>query len=288
VSPFVSENFWGSGIAYEHSSCRHLATQGALRRSAGRQSVATKVTRTRPVGDASYFIQAQWVMAHQLLLLLLLPLLSLAQGKPPADTSPVAQLLVALQEVHEDVAQVVRLGRCAVLRAGPPCAAPLARLPVCGAVWRGTARLRAHAAQFCTAVALGQRGAPGEDSTHPPTPSARQARHMNHVRVGPTSDSWYCGCCYCCCCCLVHSLAPSPAALPSAAAVQPGLFQQHLHVTHLTLRPAPLICWAPCVAHFDSGHLALDTFVLGTLFCAPHVGHLTSGTLTLRTLHWTI
>ncbi|KAF5833563.1 hypothetical protein DUNSADRAFT_10095 [Dunaliella salina] len=35
----------------------------------------------------------------------------LAVGRPPADTSPVAQLLVALQEVNEDLAQVVRLKR---------------------------------------------------------------------------------------------------------------------------------------------------------------------------------
>jgi len=40
------------------SPCRHLATQGALLRPAGRRSVATQVTKMRPFGGASYLIEA--------------------------------------------------------------------------------------------------------------------------------------------------------------------------------------------------------------------------------------
>lgn len=39
------------------------------------------------------------------------PSLACLQGKPPADTSPVSQLLVALQELYDDLAQFVRLKR---------------------------------------------------------------------------------------------------------------------------------------------------------------------------------
>ncbi len=40
-------------MVYEHSPCRHWATQGALR-----CSVATHVTKMQPFGDASYLIEA--------------------------------------------------------------------------------------------------------------------------------------------------------------------------------------------------------------------------------------
>jgi len=49
-------------VVYEHSPCR--VTQGALRRPAGRRSVATQVTKMRPFGDASYLIEALGRLAY--------------------------------------------------------------------------------------------------------------------------------------------------------------------------------------------------------------------------------
>jgi len=50
------ERIWRRRVVCEHSSCRHLATQGALRRPGGRCSVIIKVNKMRPFGDASYLI----------------------------------------------------------------------------------------------------------------------------------------------------------------------------------------------------------------------------------------
>ncbi len=52
------EIVWRRGVVCEHFSCRHLATQGAPGRPAGRRSVATQVNKLRPFGDASYLIEA--------------------------------------------------------------------------------------------------------------------------------------------------------------------------------------------------------------------------------------
>jgi len=36
---------WRHGVVYEHSSCRHMAMQGALRHPAGHRNVAAKVNK---------------------------------------------------------------------------------------------------------------------------------------------------------------------------------------------------------------------------------------------------